>query len=142
LPGDALMLAASLTWAVYSVLVRRWAFSPWTLTRFVALGSALVYLPVYTLWLPKGLTEVSTTQLVVQGLYQGIGPTIIAMWLFLLAVSQLGPARTGALIGLVPVLAGLAAVPLLGEPLTASLLVGLCAVSAGAWYAARPVKAA
>ena len=42
---------------------------------------------------------------------------------------------------LVPVLAGLAAVPLLGEPLTASLLVGLCAVSAGAWYAARPVKA-
>lgn len=142
LPGDALMLAASLTWAVYSVLVRRWAFSPWTLTRFVALGSALVYLPVYALWLPKGLTEVSTTQLVVQGLYQGIGPTIIAMWLFLLAVSQLGPARTGALIGLVPVLAGLAAVPLLGEPLTASLLIGLCAVSAGAWYAARPVKAA
>jgi drug/metabolite transporter (DMT)-like permease len=112
------------------------------LTRFVALGSALLYLPVYALWLPKGLAEASATQLITQALYQGIGPTIIAMWLFLLAVQQLGAARTGALIGLVPVLAGLAAVPLLGEPLTASLLLGLCAVSAGAWYAARPGRVA
>ena len=90
----------------------------------------------------KGLAEASATQLITQALYQGIGPTIIAMWLFLLAVQQLGAARTGALIGLVPVLAGLAAVPLLGEPLTASLLLGLCAVSAGAWYAARPGRVA
>lgn len=142
LPGDVLMLVASLAWAVYSVLVRQWAFSPWVLTRFVALGSALLYLPVYILWLPKGLAEASATQLITQALYQGIGPTIVAMWLFLLAVQQLGAARTGALIGLVPVLAGLAAVPLLGEPLTASLLLGLCAVSAGAWYAARPGRVA
>ena len=137
--GDALFLGASLVWAIYSVLAKRWGYSAWTLTRFVALASALLFLPVYALWLPKALSEVPTSMLLVQGLYQGIGPTIVAMLLFLKAVEILGPERTGAMIALVPVLAGVAAAPLLGEPLTASLLAGLAFVSAGAFIAARPL---
>ena len=90
----------------------------------------------------RSLTSVPVSMLVVQGLYQGLGPTIVAMVLFLRAVSILGAERTGAVVALVPVLAGLAAVPLLGEQLTASLLLGVCAVSAGAWYAARPGRVA
>jgi len=137
--GDALFLAASVVWAIYSVLAKHWGYSPWTLTRFVALASAAVFLPVYALWLPKALAEVPTSMLLVQGLYQGIGPTIVAMLLFLKAVQILGPERTGAMIALVPVLAGVAAAPLLGEPLTGSLLAGLAFVSAGAFTAARPL---
>jgi drug/metabolite transporter (DMT)-like permease len=136
--GDALFLGASIVWAIYSVLAKQWGYSPWTLTRFVALGSAAVFLPVYLMWLPKALDEVPTSMLVVQGLYQGIGPTIVAMLLFLKAVEILGPERTGAMIALVPVLAGVAAAPVLGEPLTGSLLAGLALVSAGAFTAARP----
>jgi len=68
-----------------------------------------------------------------------VGPTIVAMLLFLKAVEILGPERTGAMIALVPVLAGVAAAPLLGEPLTAPLLAGLAFVSAGAFTAARPL---
>lgn len=139
--GDALFLAASVVWAIYSVLAKRWGYSAWTLTRFVALASAVLFLPVYALWLPKALGEVPTSMLLVQGLYQGIGPTIVAMLLFLKAVEILGPERTGAMIALVPVLAGVAAAPLLGEPLTASLLAGLAFVSAGAFTAARPLPA-
>jgi len=137
LGGDALLLGASVAWASYSVLVKKWPHDPWLLTRFVALGSALVYLPVYLLWLPKGLDQVSTGMLVFQGLYQGIGPTIVAMILFLQAVSILGAERTGALVALVPVMAGLGAVPLLGEPLTIWLVAGLALVSAGAWLSSR-----
>jgi len=80
---------------------------------------------------------VSTGMLVFQGLYQGIGPTIVAMILFLQAVSILGAERTGALVALVPVMAGLGAVPLLGEPLTIWLVAGLALVSAGAWLSSR-----
>ena len=133
LGGDALILGASIAWAAYSVLVKKWAFDPWLLTRFVALASALVFLPVYALFLPKGLDQVSTTMLVVQGLYQGLGPTIVAMLLYLRAVAILGPERTGALVALVPVIAGLGAVPLLDEPLTTSLVAGLILVSGGAF---------
>ncbi len=142
LAGDALLLGASVAWATYSVLVKKWAFDPWLLTRVVAVGSALVYLPVYALWLPKGLDTVPLSMLVLQGLYQGIGPTIVAMVLFLRAVAILGAERTGALVALVPVMAGLGAVPLLDEPLTGWLMAGLALVSLGAWWSSRPAPAA
>jgi len=137
LEGDALLLGASVAWAAYSVLVKKWAFDPWLLTRFVALASALVYLPVYLLLLPKGISEVPMSMLLLQGLYQGLGPTILAMMLFLRAVAILGAERTGALVALVPVMAGLAAVPLLGEPLSGWLIAGLVLVSGGAFLSAR-----
>lgn len=140
LQGDGLILASSLVWALYSVLARHWGYSPWLLTRFVALASALLYLPVYFLFLPRALDAVPLEVLLVQGLYQGIGPTIVAMLLFLKAVAILGAERTGAMIALVPVLAGVAAVPLLGEPMTPWLLAGLLLVSTGACLAARPVS--
>jgi drug/metabolite transporter (DMT)-like permease len=138
--GDGLLLGASVAWASYSVLVKKWAFEPWLLTRVVAVSSALVYLPVYALALPKGLDTVPMSMLVVQGLYQGIGPTIVAMVLFLRAVAILGAERTGALVALVPVIAGLGAVPLLDEPLTGWLLAGLALVSLGAYASSRPEK--
>jgi drug/metabolite transporter (DMT)-like permease len=138
--GDVLLLSASLTWAVYSVLVKKWAYDGWLLTRFVALASCLVFMPVYLLFLPKGLDQVPMSMLVLQALYQGIGPTILAMVLFLKAVTILGAERTGALVALVPVMAGLGAVPLLDEPLTAWLVAGLVLVSSGAFLAARPVR--
>ncbi len=137
LPGDALLLGSSIAWAAYSVLVKKWAFDPWLLTRFVALASALVFLPVYVCFLPKGLEQVPTSMLVLQGLYQGLGPTILAMLLFLRAVAILGPEKTGAVVSLVPVMAGLGAVPLLGEPLSGWLMAGLALVSGGAFLSAR-----
>jgi drug/metabolite transporter (DMT)-like permease len=137
LAGDALLLGASIAWASYSVLVKKWAFDPWLLTRFVALASTLVFMPVYLAFLPKGLDQVPTSMLLLQGLYQGLGPTIVAMLLYLRAVAILGPERTGALVALVPVIAGLGAVPLLNEPLTGWLIAGLVLVSGGAFLSAR-----
>ncbi|MBU0603359.1 MAG: DMT family transporter [Gammaproteobacteria bacterium] len=138
LVGDALLLGGSLAWAIYSVLAKRWAHDPWTLTRFVALASTLLFMPVYLLWLPKGVGDVPLGMLVAQGLYQGAGVTLIAMMLFLKAVHSLGAERTGALVAMVPVLAGVAAAPLLGEALSGWLIAGLLFVSAGAFVAARP----
>jgi drug/metabolite transporter (DMT)-like permease len=140
LTGDGLLLSASALWALYSILAKKWAYSPWILTRFLALASTLVYLPIYLIFCPKGLAETSTSMLLLQGLYQGIGPTILAMLFFLRAVAILGAERTGALISLVPIISGLAAVSVLGEPLSAWLVAGLILVSAGAFLASRPIK--
>ena len=136
--GDALLLLASITWAFYSVLAKRWGYSAWTLTRAVALGSAAVYLPIYLLWLPKQLDAAPLSMILLQGLFQGIGATILAMLFFLKAVANLGPERTAALLALVPVAAGVLAVPLLDEALTGWLLSGLVFVSLGAYVASRP----
>lgn len=139
--GDLLFFTSSVVWALYSVLARRWGFHPWVLTRVLAIGSAALYLPIYVALLPRNLAAAPLSTILLQGLYQGVGATIVAMLLFLKAVSTIGPARTGALIALVPVLAGVAAAPLLDEPLTPELIAGLVLVSIGAFVAARPAKA-
>ena len=134
------MNGSSLAWAIYSVLARKWAYDPWTLTRFVALASALVFLPVYLLWLPKGLAQTPWPVIAGQALFHGISPAIVAMLCYLRAVALLGPSRVAALMALIPVVAGVAAVPLLHEPLTPALAGALLSVSLGAWWVARPAS--
>ncbi|MBX9346927.1 DMT family transporter [Chromobacterium vaccinii] len=140
--GDLMLLAASVSWAVFGVLARRWSFAAWPLTRAITIMAALLYLPVYLLWLPKHLAEASWGMLAFQALYQGVGAAILAMLFYLRAAAVLGAVKMGVLFALIPILAGLLAAPLLGEPLTTSLAAGLGSVSLGAWLAAREQKAA
>lgn len=142
LAGDALLLGSSLAWAVYGVLARRWRVEPWLLTRFVALAPAVVYLPVYALFLPKNLESAGPLWLAGQGLYHGVVTTIVVMWLYLRAQERLGPARLGALMAVVPALSGGAASMLLGEEMTPGLATALLCASAGAWLAAGTRRAA
>jgi len=135
--GDALILLGSICWAFYSVLAARWGYSAWTLTRAVAFGSAILYLPVYFLWLPKQLAAVPVSMLFIQCLFQGLVATILAMLAYLKAVSILGPERAAVFLAMVPIVTGLVAVPLLAEPLTSWLLAGLVFVSLGSFIASR-----
>ena len=136
-PGDLLLLASSCLWAIYSVLAKRWGYSPWTLTSAVALIPAVLYLPIYALFLPKALAEAPLALIVTQGLYQGIVATILAMLAYLKAISILGTERAAVFLALVPITTGLTAVPLLGEALTGWLLSGLVFVSLGSFVASR-----
>ena len=131
------IFSGSVLWAIYSVLAKRWGYSPWTLTSAVALIPAVLYLPIYALFLPKALAEAPLALIVTQGLYQGIVATILAMLAYLKAISILGTERAAVFLALVPITTGLAAVPLLGEALTGWLLSGLVFVSLGSFVASR-----
>ncbi|MFC3531504.1 DMT family transporter [Vogesella facilis] len=135
--GDGLLLAASLLWALYGLLARRWQLPAWQLTAFVTLASAVLYLPVYLLWLPKGLAQVPLATVATLGLFHAVVPAIVGMLVYLRAVSVLGPARISALMALIPVLTGVLAVPALGETLSPALAGALLSVSLGAWLVAR-----
>jgi drug/metabolite transporter (DMT)-like permease len=135
--GDLLMVTSSLSWAVYTILVRRSGLTPWQTTIGVALLSALIYLPVYALLLPKALTQASWPMLIQQGIYQGIIVVIVAMLLYMQAMARLGPTRMGSVMATVPAIAGISASLILGEPLSAWLLGGLTLTSIGAWLGAR-----
>lgn len=139
--GDGMLLTAGVLWALYALLAKRWGYAPWLLTSFVTLASTLLYLPVYLLCLPKGLAATPWPMIVSQALFHGISPAIVAMLCYLRAVDLLGPSRVAALMALIPVLTGIAAVPLLHEPLTATLASALLCVSLGAWWVSRPVPA-
>lgn len=140
--GDLLIFLSSVCWAFYSVLAARWGYSAWTLTRAVTFGPAILYLPMYWLFLPKQLDAAPIAMIATQCVFQGIVATILAMLSYLKAVSILGAERSAVFLALVPIATGLVAVPLLGEPLTAWLLSGLLLVSFGSFIASRSSGAA
>lgn len=136
-PGDLLMVTASCLWAVYTVLVKKWGYSPWETTIGVALLSALLYLPVYVLLLPKGLTQVPMAAIALQAFYQGVLVVIVAMLLYMQALVRLGPTQLGAVMATVPAVAGIGATLALGEPFSLWLVAGLVLTSIGAWLGTR-----
>lgn len=136
-PGDVMMLAASLCWAVYTVLVRRWGVAPAETTIGVTLLSALCFLPVYLLLLPKGLPVTPWPTVLLQALYQGVLVAIVAMVLYMQALARLGPLRLGTVMATVPAIAGLGATLVLGEPFSLWLVGGLVLTSTGAWLGTR-----
>lgn len=137
LTGDLLLITSSLIWALYTILAKRSGFGAWETAIGSALLSALIFLPVYILWLPKAILLAPVKDIVLQGIYQGLIVAVIAMLFYMAAMTRLGPARTGACMALVPALAGIGASLVLGEYLNGWLVSGLLATSTGAWLGAR-----
>jgi drug/metabolite transporter (DMT)-like permease len=130
--GDALFISAGLLWALYVVLLRRWQVDALKATAALSVLVGLVYLPIYAwqhgfdAWahVPLSLTlEIA----LVQGVLVGVVVTIA----FAKAVALLGAARAAVFPALVPGLATLLGIPMLGEWPAWSALLGLVVVGLG-----------
>lgn len=120
--GDALMIVAVLCYAVYSVLLKRW---PVPVTPFQSLfvqniASVAVMVPLW-LAMPRQGLDAGNIGLV---LYAGILASLAAPLCWMLGIAAIGPARASMFFNLVPVVAAVLAVALLGERLTLPLLAG------------------
>lgn len=134
--GDLLFLGASLCWALYSVLCRRWHLAAVPATFAIAIGSLVGYVPLFVGaaaagLVPTGLGSAPWSEIGFQAVYQGGFAMLIAGMAFTQVVKTFGPVRTTMITAVVPVLAALSAVPLLGEPLTAVGILGLLCVTLG-----------
>lgn len=129
--GDALFLTASCSWALFVVLARKWQLRPVEATIALALGAALLYLPFYLLWLPKQIAVAPLWEVIGQGLYQGGLSVVVSTLVYTRVLMTFGPTRTAMITAVVPGLAAVLAVPLLGEPLALSALAGLALVTVG-----------
>jgi drug/metabolite transporter (DMT)-like permease len=134
--GDLLFLAASGSWALYGVLCRRWRVGAIDATLAVAFGCLVSVVPLYALAVaagavPSRLAEAPWGEIAFQALFQGGLAMLVAGMAFTQVVATFGPVRTTMITAVVPVLAALAAVPLLGEPLGAPALGGLACVTLG-----------
>jgi drug/metabolite transporter (DMT)-like permease len=137
LVGDVLFLCGSSAWATFTLLLRRYPMQPLAATVATTLGSAAVYLPIWWLFLPSTLEQAPVAEIAMQAVYQGVLVVLVAMLLYTMAVRHLGPQTVALLMAVVPGLSALAAVPVLGEPLSLLALAGLGAVTAGAVLGAR-----
>lgn len=128
--GDLLLVLAGGTWAVFTLLLRRWQVPAIPATAAVTIVSALAVLPA---WLPlraAAVLALPTGTVLLHLAMQGIVLGALAMFLYARAVELLGPTRAATLSVMVPVTALLLAALVLLEPISwlqgtgASLAVG------------------
>lgn len=136
--GDAMFIAAGLIWAGFTVLTRRWGIQPVAATAAVSVLSMLAYGPLYlaATGAARQLAQpwsVLAPQIMVQGLLSGV----VAVIAFSAAVQRLGAGRAAIFPALVPAVAILLGIPVLGEWPTGLQLAGLTIVTVGLVLAAR-----
>ena len=113
--GHALFFAGGSMWAVYALLVRHWKLDALHVTAAVCFWSGAIFLPIYLLFLPHGITPENAPQAVFQALYQGVLNSVFALLCYNRAVALLGATTSSAFLPLIPVIATLGAMPLMQE---------------------------
>lgn len=130
--GDLILLIAGLIWSLFTVLLKRWQVRAFDVTLGVVAVSALIYLPIYALLLPKNIAHASIGQSLLQAFYQGFVVVCVALWSYAKAAEMLGAVRTVIILSGVPVVGVLLSVAVLGEQLTAGSALGAAIAFLGA----------
>lgn len=130
--GDVLFFCSAICWGVFTVLLKQWGLSAWHAMSSVAIWSALVYIPIYLLFLPKHLDAAEPIHLLMQTLFHGILVVIVATLSYIEAIKRLGAFKAGSIVTLAPFIAAVIAVPVLGEPLSTAMILGLIGMVVGA----------
>lgn len=130
--GDFLFFMSAIWWGIFTVLLKQWKLSAWHAMSGVAIWSAIIYVPIYLLFIPKHLADVQLQHLVIQTVFHGIFVVIIATLTYVEAIKRLGAFKAGSIVTLAPFIAAIIAVPLLGEPLSFAIICGLIGMGIGA----------
>lgn len=126
-----LFLGASATLSIYIFFVQRWRLTPTQALAVVNIPNALVFLPLWYFALPTNMAAAAMDEIIFQALFQGLGPGFLAVILIALTSIHLGPTPAAGFAAIVPAVAAIMAIPLLGEELTALEWCGVVTVSAG-----------
>lgn len=131
--GDVMMLVAVVCWAIYTLGARQLMMrhSPVGVTGLsMAIGTVLYVGGVWPHVREVDWGALSLATWLALG-YSALFALCVAYTIWYAAVQQIGSARTSVYSNLVPLVAMLTAVVFLGEPLTASKVVGAAAVLIG-----------
>tara|TARA_R110002012_G_scaffold18556_1_gene68025 strand:+ start:4105 stop:5019 length:915 start_codon:yes stop_codon:yes gene_type:complete len=111
--GDALMVVAATCYALYGVMLKRWAMNlpPWVMLYAQVCFAVLILLPPY---LMGPMTPVNGQNIWLI-LYAGIPASIITTFLWMRAVRQIGANQSSIFINLMPLFSALIAMAFLGE---------------------------
>ncbi len=140
--GDLLFVAASMTWATYSVLVRKYGLQAVHATTAITVFSCALFMPVYAALVLSGQVtgHIFTAPLgdvVFQMFMQGLGSVVISGITFNMMIRHYGPVRSTMITAIVPGLSALCAALFLGEPLPWNVVTGLALVTAGILFGVR-----
>lgn len=130
-PGHVILVGTGALWASYALIVRRAAVPALTATALVAVGSAVVYLPVYLVALPKEIGAAPVADVLIQAGFQGVLVSVVAVYAFTRSAELLGPVAGATLPALIPVATLGLGVAVLGETGSAGAVASAALVTMG-----------
>lgn len=116
-PGDGLMQLATLSWAVYSLGLRRWRLPVdglTLLTALIAVGLAVIF-PLYLWELSTGARMAQGWQAPAAVLFTAVFPSLAAYYFWNRGVQAVGASVAGQFTYLIPLFTAIMAVAFLGE---------------------------
>ena len=134
---NAALLSAAGLWAVYTLRVRRAGLTPLQAAALVCLYSSAVYLPIYALSGVSRLGLAPWPEVALQALYQGVLVSGVSVIAYNRAIALIGPGAAASVVSLVPVVATLLAIPILGEWPTPLTTAAVAAIVAGVLLAVQ-----
>lgn len=138
--GHLLFLIGGAMWAGYAVSLKRWGADPLHVAALVCSLSGMIYLPIYLMFLPSQLSWDHWHEAAFQAVYQGIINSVFALICFNQGIKLLGASTASAFLPLIPVLATLLAIPVMGEVPTGGEWLGVGLAAAGVMLATGIVE--
>lgn len=129
--GHLLFIIGGSMWACYAIAVRAWKLDALHATASVCVWSCVLYMPIYLLFIPSHISSANMHEALFQAVYQGTLNSILALLCFNRGIAILGAATASAFLPLIPVLATLGAIPLLGEVPGITEWTGIAVASGG-----------
>jgi len=115
--GDGMFFGAAVFFSGYMVASRVWSITIPQLLLCSSVLNALIFVPIWALFLPSEIGNASTNDLGLQLLYQGIIPNLFGLLLVTYAVRTIGAPATSGFMAAVPGLGALLSLIFLDEAL-------------------------
>jgi drug/metabolite transporter (DMT)-like permease len=131
--GHVLFVGGALLWACYTVAMRRARLDGIHAAAIAAVGTLVLYLPVYAVVAGGSLFQTPPADIALQAFVQGVLAAVVALVLYGRAVSILGASGGAAFPALCPAMTAVLAIPILGEWPTTMDWIAIILISAGVY---------
>lgn len=135
--GDLLFIIGAMFFASYVILSERWQLTAMQIIFCGTVVNALLYLPVWAIWLPSGLADAPTGPLLLQAVYQGFVPNLIGLLFIAHASRNIGTANTSSILAAVPGGGGILGALILGESLSWISILAIALLTVGLLISVR-----
>ena len=138
--GDLLFLVGALFFATYMLLAERWKLGAIQIIFCGTIINAVLYLPIWLLWLPSGLADAPIEPVLLQAFYQGFVPNLIGLLFIAHASRTIGNGNTSFILAAVPGGGAMLGALILGESLNLLSIAALVILTSGLLMSVRRPK--
>lgn len=135
--GDLLFVIGALFFSTYVILSERWQLGAMQIIFCGTIVNAVIYLPIWALWLPSGIADAPIGSLLLQAVYQGFVPNLIGLLFIAHASRTIGNGNTSFILAAVPGGGAILGALILGESLSLVSIVALVILTIGLLISVR-----